>query len=350
MFRNKTHFVLVAVSLVHLTSSWLYKCSDDSCEDCVSGGCRWCKRDKECHTPGSWLNPCKRAENIVDKSHCNDELSRYDPELSLKMLLLSSAAYDPQHPQECLNNALPSSKFTLKKVVTKYCDMFDHQCSGFVAISHVHRALAVAFRGTQSLTQALVEFVTVILSPKTPFIGGRVQGYWKNAFDVLWQDMDGEVKALVSTYPSYQIWVTGHSLGGAIASLASSWIANEKIVPRRSIILYTFGMPRVGNYDFALEHDRLVNNSWRVVNYNDAIPHFPTLASLKILGGPYHHGVEAFYSEVATSVYSQHKECNGKPYNEDATCSLSIVTRSIKHHMTYFSVPVGKFWKMKCVQ
>ena len=61
--------------------------------------------------------------------------------------------------------------------------------------------------------------------------------------------------------PSYQIWVTEHSLGAAVASLASAWLAYHNIAPRKNIILYTFGMPRVGDYDYALQHDQLVNNN-----------------------------------------------------------------------------------------
>ena len=286
----------------------------------------------------------------MEKSHCPDELSRYDPQLSYKMLLLSAAAYDPVHPQQCLDNALPSDKFQLRTVVTKKCDFDDHNCAGYVAVSDVLKVIVVAFRGTENLNQALYVFVESLLAPKTPFLNGEVQTYWKRGFDELWQpSMEAEVKALVSKNPSYQIWVTGHSLGGAMASLASTWLGYYNIAPRKNIILYTFGMPRVGNYDYALQHDRLVHNSWRVVNYDDAIPHFPSVVSVSVTNGPYHHGVEAYYSQVATSVSSPHKECHGKPFNEDIKCSFSEQKRSIAHHKTYFSIPVGTFWETKCV-
>ena len=343
----------VLVILAQLTLVGAFFCSAKSCDACVSSGflsCRWCKRDNECHAPGAVAtNPCSRAENIVEKSHCADELSHYDTGLSMKMLLLSAVAYDPEHPQECLDNSLPSDKFELQTQVTENCDFADHNCAGYVAISHSMHVIVVAFRGTEDLGQAFYEFVESLLAPKTPFLNGEVQVYWKRGFDTLWPSMKAEVKALVSTNPSYQIWVTGHSLGGAIASLASTWLAYYKIAPRKNIILYTFGMPRVGNYDYALQHDQLVNNSWRVVNDDDAIPHFPSVASVSVINGPYHHGVEAFYSEEATSVDSPHRECHGKPFNEDITCSFSEVTRSIEKHKTYFSVPVGTFWKKKCV-
>ena len=343
--------------LSHLNAVMAFICNDNNCEDCVNSRffgirCRWCRRDNECYMPGAVLtNPCSRAENIVKRSHCADKLSRYDTGLSMKMLLLSAVAYDPEHPQQCLDNALPSDKFKLKRVVTKNCGFARQNCSGYVAVSHSMNAVVVAFRGSENFDQAIQTFVETLLTPKTQFLNGEVQISWKRGFDALWPSMRTEVNTLVSRNPSYQIWVTGHSLGGAMASLASTWLAYHNIAPRKNIILYTFGMPRVGNYDYALQHDQLVNNSWRVVNDNDLVPHFPSVVSVSILNGPYHHGKEVFYSPEATSVYSPHKECHGRPYNEDATCSFSkgIASDSIEKHKTYFSIPVGTFWETDCV-
>ena len=61
-----------------------------------------------------------------------------------------------------------------------------------------------------------------------------------------------------------------NSLGGAMVSWASGWVKAPWF------LLYTFGMPRVANYVCALQHDKLVNNIWRVVNNNDAIRNFPS--------------------------------------------------------------------------
>ena len=116
-------------------------CNSDNCRDCTSNTafgftCRWCRRDNECHTPGAFLtNPCKRAENIVDPFRCGEKFSHYDPGLSLKMLFLSAATYDPLHPQKCLDNSLPSADFQIQHIVTRKCDFSDNQCSGYVAVS-----------------------------------------------------------------------------------------------------------------------------------------------------------------------------------------------------------------------
>ena len=117
--------------------------------------------------------------------------------LSNKMLLLSAAAHDPTHPQEYLNNALSSSEFTIRSVVTRDCGILDNKCSGYIAISHKEKAIVVDFRGSDQMGQVLTQFVEGLVVPKTPFLGGDrdVQSYWKRAFDNLWECMRTEVKS-----------------------------------------------------------------------------------------------------------------------------------------------------------
>ena len=267
----------------------------------------------------------------------------YNPELSYKMAILSAVAYDQPHPQRCLDQYLPSTKFQLQTVVTKKCDFLDNKCAGYVAVSHSLRVLVVAFRGTESICQLINELVATILTPPQDVLNGKVQAYFKTAFEDLWQCMEPKVKALVSKNPSYEVWVTGHSLGAALASLASASLASYNIAARQNIILYTFGSPRVGDYKYSLQHDQLVNNNWRVVNFDDIVPHLPPLILPTIKSGPYHHGVEVFYSEKAMSVDSAHRECYGTPHDEDKSCSrckqpFLDLPESITRHKNYFTL------------
>lgn len=270
----------------------------------------------------------------------------YRPELAHKMMLLGAVAYSQFSPQECLDRSLPADKFQIQSVVTRTCDLVGSKCSSYIAISHNVQAIVIAFRGTQSVNQLISELLETVFSSMEDFLGGKVQTYWKKSFEILWKDMEPTVKSLISSHPSYQIWVTGHSLGGAMASLASAWIAYENILSRQNIIMYTFGMPRVGDYKYAMQHDQLVNNSWRIVNFDDIVPRLPPFfpGSPK---GAYHHGVEVFYTEPVLSVYSAHKECHGKPIDEDKACSRGLVItnlkQSIKHHTNYFGVHFEQF-------
>ena len=68
--------------------------------------------------------------------------------------------------------------------------------------------------------------------------------------------------------PTQRIWLTGHSLGGALATLAAAHLGPETIQG-----LYTFGCPRVGDAPFA---SVLPAQSYvRFVHRDDWVPTVP---------------------------------------------------------------------------
>ena len=108
--------------------------------------------------------------------------------------------------------------------------------------------------------------------------------------------------------------------------------------------------PRVGDYKNALQHDQLVNSSWRVVKFDDIVPILQLLILPAIKCGPYHHCVEMFYSEKAISVYSTHRECYGTTHDEDKSCSRSkqpflSLPESITRNKNYLKITFEKFCK-----
>src|SRR5690606_15778999 len=62
----------------------------------------------------------------------------------------------------------------------------------------------------------------------------------------------------------------GHSLGGAVASLAADWVSKNTHLPTR---LYTFGAPRVGTEWFASSTSRAVGhtNIYRIFHETDPV-------------------------------------------------------------------------------
>lgn len=70
--------------------------------------------------------------------------------------------------------------------------------------------------------------------------------------------------------------VTGHSLGGALATLCALDLQfNFFSAEPERIVLYSFGSPRVGNSAFRQSFNRRVSNSYRVVNGMDIVPAVP---------------------------------------------------------------------------
>jgi len=69
--------------------------------------------------------------------------------------------------------------------------------------------------------------------------------------------------------------ITGHSLGGSLAILASTDLAK---LHGKIDQVYTFGQPRVGNPAFAAYYQSFIPNTFRLIDYADIVPHIPPSA------------------------------------------------------------------------
>jgi Lipase (class 3) len=79
----------------------------------------------------------------------------------------------------------------------------------------------------------------------------------------------------VAASPGKHVWVSGHSLGGALAVLAAARLKIKKIC---APLLHTYGQPAVGLPDFAQRFDaELPNRLWHVINQSDVVPRVPPL-------------------------------------------------------------------------
>ena len=72
----------------------------------------------------------------------------------------------------------------------------------------------------------------------------------------------------------HALWLTGHSLGAALATLLA---ARLRVRDRPAIHgVYTFGSPRVGDRDFARHYNAVLENrTFRFVNHQDIVPRIP---------------------------------------------------------------------------
>ena len=75
------------------------------------------------------------------------------------------------------------------------------------------------------------------------------------------------------------ILLTGHSLGAALATLATTQLKVDRDITANS--LYTFGSPRVGGGDFQKYFEKhFPDRAFRFVNNNDAVTRFPPTINL----------------------------------------------------------------------
>jgi|SRR5580658_196535 triacylglycerol lipase len=132
----------------------------------------------------------------------------------------------------------------------------------------------LAFRGTANLADWGIN-LNAILRPMPGFPGVEVHtGFWDTFHDLNGrpeEHMANVIKAAVDKYtsePELGLYITGHSLGGALAQVASAVLERDNLAA-----CYTFGSPRVGTLNF----DRVVKcPHYRAVDDWDLVPGVPT--------------------------------------------------------------------------
>ncbi|KAF1958607.1 alpha/beta-hydrolase [Byssothecium circinans] len=189
----------------------------------------------------------------------------------------SSAAY-------CRNNQdSPGDKVTCKSgtcdlvqkanatSVIEYASELASDVTGFVSLDPTNKFIVIAFRGTASIDNWITninfkEADTNLCKDCTAHAG-----FWQS-----WQDSRKEVltsvEKLTAANPTFKIVTTGHSLGGAIATLAAADLRTLKY----KVDLYTYGAPKVAGSTLSTYITKQGNN-YRVTHYNDIVPQVPPM-------------------------------------------------------------------------
>lgn len=140
---------------------------------------------------------------------------------------------------------------------------------GFVMESD--RAVVVAFRGTD--TKA--DWISDLIARQTKF--GYVPGAGNThlGFTQIYDSTRDQIlRVLKETSPEKTLLVTGHSLGGGLATLCGLDLANNSKF-RQPPVVYSYAAPRVGDPTFAAAYNRALGQSRRIYNAFDLVPHVP---------------------------------------------------------------------------
>ncbi|PSN14401.1 hypothetical protein C7293_11900, partial [filamentous cyanobacterium CCT1] len=137
--------------------------------------------------------------------------------------------------------------------------------------------LILVFKGTQQLSDwktnlkiRLKEF-TVLADQEAVPPTGRVHRGFLDA----WQSVEKQVIYYLRKWwtPDTKLWVTGHSLGGALAAVATIALETQGFEVSG---LYTFGQPRVADWKLVnYMNSRMGDRIIRYVNNNDIVPLIP---------------------------------------------------------------------------
>lgn len=219
-----------------------------------------------------------------------------------------------QQPFECANRCKDFPDFEL--ITTFNTGPLLADSCGYVALSNPPSAprIIVAFRGTYSVSNAIVDLSTVpqefVPYPDTDdgtaadsehssrcsncTVHSGFYTAWRNTRTVILP----YITKAIEDNPGYRLTLVGHSLGGAVAALASLEFSARGWNP----IVTTFGEPRVGNSAlvdyidkrFNLESPSNRSSYRRVTHYDDPVPLLPLTE-----WGYRSHGGEVFITKSA---------------------------------------------------
>ncbi|GAM26207.1 hypothetical protein SAMD00019534_093820, partial [Acytostelium subglobosum LB1] len=253
----------------------------------------------------------------------------YDQSTAEDYLLLSYNAYCPESVITSWNCQRCQDDFS---IVSNPIVIYNNSTDTLCYVATYGETVFVAFRGSTDISSWITNMKFFQTSyPKVA--GGEVHLGFYEAYMSVQADVQNALSYHLKNCPSCtNIVVTGHSLGGALATLCMADVVEWfSALPTMS---YTFGSPRVGNIIFEEYYNSIQPNTWRVVNQKDIVPHVPPQIPIQ-----YHHvSNEIWYPKNATGPYVV---CNDS--GEDPKCSdaVSPLFYNVYDHLHYFNQVSG---------
>jgi hypothetical protein len=137
--------------------------------------------------------------------------------------------------------------------------------------------VVVAFRGTlppaldlPSILDWLQDLFAV--PRRVSGVPGRVHSGFDDAVDAVWTDVSSQVSARLRVSGARNLYVVGHSKGGAMASIAAMRFHADSAFPTPTV--YTYASARPGDKAFAEAYDKTITQT-SYENHLDVLPFVP---------------------------------------------------------------------------
>ena len=202
----------------------------------------------------------------------------------------------------------------------------------------------MSFRGTNGAD--FLNWLTNIVYYRVQYediVGTQVHSGFYTAYSSVSYAVKSAVNDLISQYGgAIPILITGHSLGGALATFAALDIKRSFKSLSNPIKMYTFGSPRVGNQVFTDYFMNTLPNAYqRVTHYTDVVVQAPPRQL-----GFNHAGNEVWYYNQNDNYY---KICENNPgAAESLSCADSyIFTTGIDAHLHYLGKAISGMCTVK---
>ena len=194
---------------------------------------------------------------------------------------------------------------------------------------------AIGFRGSSNVKNWIDNIQFSQVNPYINFPDVAVDKGFYKAFGQIRERLIQNINQIYKLNPEISFLITGHSLGGALATLTVFELIYIYDMDPKIFSIITFGSPRVGNDIFKKHLMIHMAKSWRVTHYYDIVPHVPEEFMNYI-----HISQEIWYNRENTN----YTTCNDD-IEEDDSCSNScapVKCTSIDDHMYYMNISMGK--------
>lgn len=179
-----------------------------------------------------------------------------------------------------LRNLLKKSNFELIKAIN-VCETQGFVCKRIAPGEPPY--IVIAFRGTE---KKISDWLTDLKAKPTKVDGSKVHTGFLEAMTLNTDENNQTVKDIIQGIMSSEklkeengnalpIFITGHSLGGALALMTTRLLAGNV-----NGACYTFGAPRIADYNYFKE---LKTPVYRIVNSADIVPRVPPGAGMILL-------------------------------------------------------------------
>uniref|UniRef100_A0A0D6R374 Fungal lipase-type domain-containing protein n=1 Tax=Araucaria cunninghamii TaxID=56994 RepID=A0A0D6R374_ARACU len=221
----------------------------------------------------------------------------------------------------------------------------------FVGIAEDIGATVIAFRGTQenSFRNWVENLFFKQVDLDYPGMSGSMvhHGFYSAYHNTsLRPGVVEAVKRIQKRDVPLPIMVTGHSMGGAMASFCALDLTVN--YGAKDVQVVTFGQPRIGNKFFADYYNMFVPKTIRVTHNHDIVPHLPPYYT-HFLKRTYHHFPQEIWIHsvgFGSLVFDVERICDGS--GEDPSCSRSVSGNSLTDHLEYYGVSMQAETWGKC--
>ncbi|HEY1377647.1 MAG TPA: lipase family protein [Gemmataceae bacterium] len=223
-----------------------------------------------------------------------------------------------------------------------------------VYVAQNDRHVVVAFRGTEMPNTIeglkdclLTDALNLLMVPEgrlgTDFaaagVGARFHKGFIAALATVWDPLLAAVEAELKR-AERPLWVTGHSLGGALALLAA-WLFQRKFISVHQI--YTYGAPMIGNTLASQAFGReFAGKVYRYVNSTDPVPKLP---SVSLLANDYGHCDKEMLLGAAAAAEAVAAAGGPLSVAEIETLWQSAQQRVASHSLTHYRELIAKLFE-----